>query len=340
MKEIICLALLVCFSGFAMAKNSIAIMDFSTSDVESRKYLQHTDKPFLDSDEPVLSDSERAVLSQAELAELTKSQIAERIERSKAEREVVDQRNRIDRQEKEDHRARTVTSALGREIIQAPELMAAALSQYDLFDIVDRKTVEEGIGEIGFQNSGLVNNQSATQLGQMTGAGYLLYGVVSDYGREVSKSLAYNTPVKSTTHSIELTVKIVETGTNKMVFSTVSTNQIQETKTGSGYDSSLMRKLLRGAIDKSAASINDKFSKLVPQPVVTVAVPKVLLEPKDASGQNINAEIEVDGSYAGNAPAEIELPSGNHTIKFTFGNIVWEKNIVTRDGMKLSPTLQ
>ncbi|MEA3639796.1 MAG: CsgG/HfaB family protein [Lamprobacter sp.] len=346
MTKLILFSVLALFSFNAPASNIVfAIMDFTTSDIDARKYLQHQDQQFLDEDEPVLSDAERALLSQEELAQIAKAQIQERAARNKEQRERLEQRNRLDRQEKADHRARTVSSALGREIIKAPDLLAAELSQYsDLFSIVDRRTVEEGVREINFQNSGLVSRQTGTQLGQMTGATHLVYGLVGDYGRDVTRSMAYNVPTKNTTHSIEIIVKVVEASTNKMQFSTIAQNSIQELKTGSGGGSNtqLMNDLLKGAIKIAAADIYERFSQSTApdrESVEPAVLPKVVFEPK-IDGQVIGAEIEIDGFYSGNAPATLSIPSGNHTIKFIYGDLVWERNIVVKDGMRISPSLR
>ena len=62
----------------------------------------------------------------------------------------------------------------------------------------------------------------------------------------------------------------------------------------------------------------------------------------DISSTPSGAEIEVDGSFVGNAPSSLGVAPGEHTIKLTkTGYTAWEKKIRTSSGqVKLAAELQ
>ncbi len=330
-------------SALSQEKMIIAIMDFTSVDIEANRYLKHTDKVSIDINQDLLTPEERALFSGDELKELSKAEIKERLELRKKKSLREENTNDRQRMHKKKQRERLLSSKSGRGIILGAEMLAAELYKYgEVIELVDRHRLEESLTEMEFNRSGLVPSETAKQLGQMTGATHLAYGTVNDYRVEERKFSGYGVTTNNVVHSLDLTVKIIETATNKVVFVDEVTYDIKEMKTSmsSHNDTGLQKKLMKGAIKKVAKNIGEKFTPIQVAPVV-VSLPKVLFDPKRPNEKSIDAELKIDGEYYGNTPATIEVNSGKHTVTISSdGFKVWEETINMRDGMKIAPKLK
>ena len=76
------------------------------------------------------------------------------------------------------------------------------------------------------------------------------------------------------------------------------------------------------------------------EPVCAKSIP--ILGIWDISSTPAGAEIEMDGSFVGNAPSSLGVAPGEHTIKIMkAGYTAWEKKIKTSSGnVKIAAELQ
>jgi len=277
----------------------LAIMDFTTVDIEAQRYLQN------------YSES-RASYSRQKLS------VANRA------------------------RYKNVKTEYGRQVIIGAELLTAELFKYpDDFEIIDRKRIEESLNELKFQSSDLVASDTARQIGQMTGATHLVYGIVNDFSVEKRAYSGYDIKTRQIVYSIDLVVKVVEVETNKVAFSDNVTNRIVEVKTkyASHENKALAKRLMKGALQKVAAHMDEYFTSN-PSTAVRITLPEVSITPRNPEGKKIYAEVEIDGEYVGNAPLKIKMKSGRHTIKITAdGYKDWEKIVTIADKKVISPRL-
>lgn len=324
------------------AKMRLAIMDFETVDTEANRYLKHNDKFSVDSGKALLSAEDKALLSEEERREAVKIETNEKLQARQAERNRVAAENQEEKARKAAQRRATLSSKTGRSVIVGADMLAAELSKYtDLFEIIDRRRLEESLTELELQKSGLTGGESSKQIGQMTGATHQVYGTVEDFRMEERKFSGYGVRSNNIVYGLDLIIKVVEVGSSKVVFSDRVSHEFSEIKTqmSKASDTGMEKKLLQGAIKKASDSIYKQFKG----PAVTqaaVSIPKVLVAPRGADGKEVAADVEIDGEWSGNTPAEIEVRSGKHQVTLSAkGYEPWTKTIDIRSGMKISPEL-
>jgi hypothetical protein len=343
---LVSLALIVLSSNvFANGNYVFAVMDFTTPDSESMKYLQHN-KARPTSEQPsLITETDKSYLSSYDLANVVIFQMMERYKNKKREDYINYQDDQRVRDQKERFRSDTLSSSLGRAVILASDMLAAELSKHpEIGELVDRRTIEESVSEMNFQNSGLVANNAVIKLGELTGATHLIFGIVSDYSKKVVTQMSYGTPSKSIKHSLDLTVKIVDIKTNKLTYATTVTSEINELSAGGGseYDTGLMKKLLKTAVVDATSDITKGLQKRNTKGGGTAGsnIAKVSIAPKDSTGKQLEYDLEIDGEYSGNTPVELSLTEGSHTVALLRNDkVVWKKEINVKNGIKISPTI-
>lgn len=324
-------------------KMRLAIMDFTSIDIESNRYLRHTDKKSTDDDSPDIKPEERAMLSQEELRQYAKATIQERIYMRKKAAERLQEKNSLEQRRKDNQRSQVLSTELGRAIIMGADMLSVELGKYyDTFELIDRKTVDESIQEIDFHHSGLVSADSSKRFGQMTGATHLVYGVVDDPKAQENSFSGYGVETNKKSLSLDLVIRVVDIAKNTIVFSTRTTSSSSALRTehSSHKNTGVHRDLLLQAITQAAEQMHARFAQKS-DPPTPVSMPKVAFAPTGPNGESLVAQIEIDGDWSGNTPAEIEMSSGRHTIKLTLdGYEAWEKIVNIRNGMNIAPTLR
>lgn len=323
----------------------LAIMDFTTVDLEVERYLRPVERQDVGVPGEILNPEEKAALDRSDLRHLALDTAHDRMQMQREERARKEREIERERRDREDKRARMVSSKMGRRVILGADYMAAALQKSGAdVDLVDRKLLAETIQELDFQRSGMVSADTSKQIGQMTGATHLLYGIVDDYNVEEKRFSGYGVEVNNVVYSLNLLVKVVEVETGRQVFTTEATGRHEEqrTQTMGGGDSGTFQKLLKSAIREAARDVSEFFARSGPAEVAAAASnPKIKIEPVGADGAPPDdAEIEIDGRYAGNAPAEIEVAPGTHRIRIVSSAGEWEREVEVRDGMRIAPKLR
>ena len=137
-----------------------------------------------------------------------------------------------------------LTSDDGNALVEnyVTDALTEAMFNTGKIKIVERASIEKILSEQQFQDSALVNENTASEIGNLTGANYVCYGTVKDLGNQVT-----------------LNVKVVEVSTAELCSMGRETVAKDEYLSGVGFEA---RKVGSGA-KKSATSGNSKAVKHV-----------------------------------------------------------------------------
>lgn len=223
---------------------------------------------------------------------------------------------------------------LGRQVA---ELISDAVINSNLFDVVEREKLRTVLKEQTFSTSGMVDPNSAIQMGAMMEAQYLMTGKVVAADVDKKSFSGYGVTTTKTTYILKVSARVLDTKTGRVLFS--------RTETASNYSQATnnLRVSGEGAFIALAEEIAYRFADLLvqsgkfqPEKKEEIALVKV----KFISEPDV-ADIEVDGVFYGNAGGEIEVPSGLHGVKISLpGYDAWEKEVMLREGSKIIATLR
>jgi hypothetical protein len=94
--------------------------------------------------------------------------------------------------------------------------------------------------------------------------------------------------------------------------------------------------VLRTAITEAGAEMCNKLAQATGAEPQTESTVKITLSSTPAG-----ADILIDGDFAGNTPSELAVPARRFRLKLQRqGYQTWENDVMPREGMKISPTLE
>ena len=320
----------------------VVIRDVHTVDAEANeRYLVH-DKKYSVDRSPLLTDTERSLLSSHDLKDLMAKEIENRARNRALDRRRLNKENERARNEKESQRIKTLATPLGRALVNGTRRISSELTRYpQLFSVITSNRSGEIIKTLEYQKSGLVDPNTAQKMGKLTGATHELFTTVSDYRVDNNKFSGYGIETNNRIHSLSLNMELNKLESSETVFSTslsVSETELV-TQASSRTNSTVPESLLNGGIRKAIKEMAEALTpKQVQHPVRQGLV--INIAPTDAQGKPVNADIEIDGEWAGNTPSKLEVPEGRHTLQLQVGKAVWKKKITFRDGMSITPTMQ
>lgn len=222
---------------------------------------------------------------------------------------------------------------------QLADYVVDELVNTGLFEVVEREKLSTVVNELGFSGSGMVDPSSAAQMGRLLGAKYLLTGRVISLGSEEKSFSGYGITSRNTVLSLAVSVRVLDTETGSVAFSTRTTvnRTINETGGLSVQSSTAFSALSEQAAVQTVAELQNsgKFSAGATQQAQEVAMVGV-----DVQSNPPNADIEVDGVFYGNAGGEIMLPKGLRNVRISLaGYSVWEKKVMIAEGSRIIATL-
>lgn len=225
---------------------------------------------------------------------------------------------------------------------QLADYVTDELVNSGVFDVVEREKLHSVTREIGFGQSGLVDPGSASQMGKLLGARYVLTGRVISLGAEEKSFNGYGIDSKSTLLSLSISIRIIDTETGSVEFSARTTAQRTINQTGglkiassNAYDG-----LAQDAAVKVVADISNsgRFTGTASTDASTHGAP-ALVE-VDVSSTPPGADVEVDGVFYGNAGSKLKLPAGLRMVKISLaGRVAWQKKVMVREGSEIKAVL-
>ncbi len=199
------------------------------------------------------------------------------------------------------------------------DILVSSLEKTKLYNIIERNKLESIIKEQNLQLSGIINEATAVEMGNLAGAEYLISGTITSASESKVDKFAY-TLVKI---EVGVDVRIISTTTGKVVLSGSATG-VQEEKIISTSGGTLVSgaidynsaygKALRTAIEKVGQKVSD----------LSILCGIVLSVSKD--GCNIDLGTE-NGLATGNKFIIVRL--GDPIVHpVTKKNIGWNKKII------------
>ncbi|MEP0355524.1 CsgG/HfaB family protein [Paraglaciecola sp.] len=215
-------------------------------------------------------------------------------------------------------------------------LISNQLVNYSQFVVVERARLKNILNEIKLSSSGLVDSNQIVQIGNLTGAEYLLTGKILNANVDRRSFSGYGVKTIKETYQLGISIRIVETQTGNIVFS--DSQQAQQTLQDTQNQVSKNRVFIQLAEQLSSTFVeninrNNKLNanqKSLPSSI-SVQVQSVPSE----------ADVEVDGVFYGNAGDTLSLPSGMHTVKISLpGYVPWEKKVLLRENLSIKAKLR
>lgn len=210
-----------------------------------------------------------------------------------------------------------------------------------LFEVVEREKMSSITRELGFGASGLVDPSSAAQMGRLAGARLLMTGRVISLGQEEKTFSGYGVQSRSTVLSLSVSVRIVDTESGSIAFSTRTTTHRTITETGG---MNVRTNTAYGALAEQAANElvgeitrSGRFEQRTAHQDASAAINLVGVE---VSSTPLSADVEVDGIFYGNAGGTLQLPQGLRTVRISLaGYQPWEKKVMINPGTVINATL-
>jgi len=324
-------------------KCKLAVLDFMILDIAAEKYLKFVEKKDTSPAQQTLNSADRKSVNDV-MQGVVRS--IDAYDEHRANENRRDRMNQVNDREwaKRDHwRSLLTMTAQGRSTVAGAELLAACLGEHsDLFEIVDRKSLEDTLREVEAAKAGAVDANSVTLIKKMTGATHFVYGVVMDMAREEQKFQGYGIKTNGIVYRLDVMVKVVDITTMTVLFSRNFTGSMTEMRTefASYHDSAIFNDLMKNALMQADAAIYEFFKSRVPMsPSVSFSV---TINPRGDSQQfdPRDAEIFIDGVFKGSAPATLPLAPGRHVVEIKMNGYETKKyDMEFKGGENLSPKL-
>lgn len=215
-------------------------------------------------------------------------------------------------------------------------LISNQLVNYSQFIVVERERLNSIMGEIKLSSSGLVASNQVIQIGNLTGAEYLLTGQILNADIDRKTFSGYGVKTTKETYHLGASIRILETQTGTIVFSDSqqAEHTLQDTQSSSNKNrtfTELAQQLSTGFVKQINQSNQFKAAQEVTPNSVLVQVQSVPNE----------ADVEIDGVFYGNAGESLSLPAGMHTVKISLpGYDAWEKKVLLRENLSIKARLR
>ncbi len=156
------------------------------------------------------------------------------------------------------------------------------------FNVVERSSLGKVADEQMFGASGAVDPKTAAKMGKMTGAQFILIGVITTFGAETSKTGAFGISVNSSQFKIGTDIRVVDSTTGAiMIAESISMSEseagISASAKGMNYKQSLTKGPLADLARKVSAEIAKKtMFAIYPPKIIKVSGNNVVLNYGDA----------------------------------------------------------
>lgn len=242
----------------------------------------------------------------------------------------------------------------------AGQLSGAQLADYvtdelvnsGIFDVIEREKIASAVAEIGFGQSGIVDPATAARFGRVAGVQYLLTGRVISLERNQRSFSGYGVSTTSDDYVLSVSVRILETETGRVAFSTRTSTTSSVNQLGgnrSSMSNPFARMTEQAAVDMvGAISRSGRFASRTARPATSASPGSAAAATQAPAmvGVTFNstprgADVEIDGVMYGNTGREIRVPSGLRRVRITLaGHVPWEKQVMLSAGAAYTASLE
>jgi len=227
-----------------------------------------------------------------------------------------------------------------RENLQ--EVLTIGLAQTGQFRVLERAKLDAVLGEQALSMTGLADDQqSLVRVGKLLGADYLLTGNLLNLDTQANTFNGYGVVTTTTTYTLRLSAKLIETNSGQVVYGDVFTVQKNDRQfsASNGADTGIQHQLL----NECGARLVSKIEAYAAQHRAELARKRdesQLIEVRFES-EPAGASILVDGLVIGNTPFTYKTTGGVHRVALSKpGFVPWEQMTRLTHGQRISTTLQ
>lgn len=183
------------------------------------------------------------------------------------------------------------------------------------------------------------NQDGLVKVSREKNAQYLIIGAVSSFRIDLMEGKAYGVKRRLYSTRVNLDIRIVDVDTTETIHQSnpskkVSINIPQGmTSFTQIYDWEVV---LRSAVAEAAPEIISSISTGTGSSTPADSLVKI-----DFATTPPGADIIIDGDFAGNTPATLSIPAKRIRLRLQKqGHQAWENDVMPREGMRISPTLE
>lgn len=222
----------------------------------------------------------------------------------------------------------------------AADAVSSTLQSSGKFRVLDRSTA--GLGAIDNERTFALTSYAMDDLIKICrerNAQFLVVGGLSSFRIDEREGVAYGVSRRLYSTRVSMDIRVVDVATTEIVYQSSPSKtvnvQLPEgiTSFSEIYD---WEHVLRSAVSESAAEMIAKLAQSTGAEAPTEATIKLSLNTTPPG-----ADILIDGDFAGNTPAEIAVPARRFRLQLQRqGYRTWENDVMPREGMNISPTLE
>ena len=119
------------------------------------------------------------------------------------------------------------------------DMMVTELDKAGIFSLIEREQLKYIADELRLAQSGLMDSETAPQLGKIKGAQYMMTGAITVYYYNEKKngfSIIVGSTVEAKTAYVTLDLRIIDTTTSEVVYSAVQQGQSKQLSKQSGLE--------------------------------------------------------------------------------------------------------
>jgi len=150
----------------------------------------------------------------------------------------------------------------------ASDILITELVKSDKFIVVERDKINKIMEEQKFQNSGIVDSQTAVKLGQILGLEAIVVGAVTEFGVRKEGSDYLLAQSKQQVAEVSVDIRVIDVQTGQIILADSGKGITKSKKasflgmgTRGGYDETLEGEALRAAIVKFVDNISNQLNK-------------------------------------------------------------------------------
>ena len=236
----------------------LSIGNFRPLEAETSKYLTPIQRTPIAGQKTDLSAEDRSFLSPEELGEIRKMEIYQKIQERMKEIQAAEAQD----QQREEEIERLRQSMMGqpemRPLFEGGKKLAARLSQYDVFRILERNDMAELLQEAGGESA---DKSAATFAAGRLAASYKVYVDVGDLRQNTAEGNVGGVNFKDTTYSRDFILKLQSVADGSIALSQTFkiTKKQTVTDVGGMVSETVHEEMVDDAVEQMAAAIYQNF---------------------------------------------------------------------------------
>lgn len=215
---------------------------------------------------------------------------------------------------------RTIVKGESRPVVSGAEYLSAYLGRHnDVFGCMDVSQVAAAMEKLQKQED--FPRDFMLRIAKETGATHLIYGTVSDIHTKSNSFSGYGIQTNTTTYQLDVTIKMIDLVAQHSVYSNVYTGSYREQRPISTeqFDNNIFQSLMKSALEQAAEELYDVCKEGRKNKVTVTPMPYLMTF--NVSGgmffKSAEAEVSVDGVFAGKGGESFLVPAGKHQIEIS-----------------------